>query len=244
MDYASLISNPTAVYYDSAVGNAKPNVLLPSFRFGIHNGSVGAIVAGVGGIEFPGTLAYTNSSHASVASCEDCHMASITGGSGGHTFNAKGNFNGCNTVACHGAGGLNSNSATFVNDRNQTQGLLLTLASKLKSGGVIFIHTDPTSTNLWANITPNSYDGNLNIYDPSVNPGGAFRNPAPAKSWTTANISSNNALPKFTSLTNVQMGAIINFQLCLREYSLGIHNYGYTVALLTNTIAALTAAGY
>jgi hypothetical protein len=40
------------------------------------------------------------------------------------------------------------------------------------------------------------------------------------------------------------MGAIINFQLCLREYSLGIHNTAYTTALLQNSIDALTAAGY
>jgi hypothetical protein len=37
------------------------------------------------------------------------------------------------------------------------------------------------------------------------------------------------------------MGAIINFQLCLREYSLGIHNTKYTMALLNNTLAALPA---
>ncbi len=244
VNYANLVANPTAVYFDSAVGNAKPNKLVPSYRTGIHNGVIGPIFAGIGGVEFSGSMAYSNSAHTSTASCEDCHMATINGSSGGHTFNAEGNFNGCNTTVCHGSSPLNSKSAIVVNDKNIILGLLNTLASKLSSGGVSFIHTDPTATNLWLNITPNNYDGNLNIYDPSINPGGIFRNPAPAASWTTSNIATNNALPKFTSLSNVQLGAIINFQLCLREFSLGIHNFEYSQALLTNTINALTAAGY
>lgn len=244
VDYANLVANPTVVCYDSAVGNASPNTFLPSYRTGVHNGTVGAIVAGVGGIEFPGSLAYANSSHASITSCEDCHMASITGSSGGHTFNAEGNFNGCNTAYCHANTPLSSTSGSVVFVKNEILDLIEELASKLQSGGIVFIHTDPTSTNLWMGKTPNNYDGNLNIYDPSLNPGGAFRNPAPANTWTPANIATNKTLPKFTSLTNVQLGAIINFQLCLREFSMGIHNYGYSRALLNNTIEALTAAGY
>jgi len=45
-------------------------------------------------------------------------------------------------------------------------------------------------------------------------------------------------------LLNVQMGAIINFQFCLREYSLGIHNSDYVIALMTNTIEAMEDAGF
>ena len=56
--------------------------------------------------------------------------------------------------------------------------------------------------------------------------------------WTQAQKDKNATLPKLT-LTNAQMGAIINFQLCLRDYSLGIHNTKYTQALLKNTIAIL-----
>jgi hypothetical protein len=40
------------------------------------------------------------------------------------------------------------------------------------------------------------------------------------------------------------MGAMINFQMVLRDYSLGIHNYKYSEALLQNSIEALTAQGY
>ena len=244
VDYADLAANPTTVYYDSAVGNAKPNKLTPGYRTHVHYGGVGAIVAGIGGVEFSGSLLYTSSKHASVASCQDCHMGAMVGGAGGHTFNAKGNYKGCNTSACHGDAPYSSSSANVVAIQTEIKGLLATLASKLKSGGVEILHRDATSTNLWLGITANNYDGYLNIYDPSANPGGGFQNPAPAKTWTSGQKATNAALPKFTSLKNVQLGAIINFQLCLREYSLGIHNYPYSKALLTNSIDALTAAGY
>jgi hypothetical protein len=59
-------------------------------------------------------------------------------------------------------------------------------------------------------------------------------------SWTQEQKDFNLTLPKIT-LSNAQMGSIINFQLCLRDYSLGIHNYSYTSALLTNSLSALGA---
>jgi hypothetical protein len=110
VDYAALASNPTAIFYDSSVGNAAPNVVIPSYRTHIHYGAVGAIFAGTGGIEFPGdgTLDYTSSPHATAASCQECHMATLNGVSGGHTFWAKGNFNGCNVAGCHDANPLSA----------------------------------------------------------------------------------------------------------------------------------------
>ena len=75
-----------------------PNKVIPSYRTHVHYGTVGAVYAGVGGIEFPGSLAYENSPHTTAASCQDCHMAAINGRAGGHTFNVKGNFNGCNAA--------------------------------------------------------------------------------------------------------------------------------------------------
>ena len=101
VDYAGLVAAPTAIFYDNAVGNAAPNKVIPSYRTHVHYGTVGAIYAGVGGIEFPGTLTYENSPHTAGASCQDCHMADITGRAGGHTFNVKGNFKGCNATGCH-----------------------------------------------------------------------------------------------------------------------------------------------
>jgi hypothetical protein len=246
VDYASLVANPTAVYYDSAVGNAAPNKLVPSYRTHVHYGGVGAIFAGKGGVEFTGTVAsYASSAHATVASCENCHMADMTNAAGGHSFVAKGNFTGCNVTGCHSTSPLDATSAKVVGAKTAVKALLETLGAKLTSGGVGFLHQEPDPTlNMWAGLTSKNYDGYVNIYDPSTNPLGAFRNPAPAGSWTAAQKATNLALPKFTSLKNVQLGAMINFQLCLREFSMGVHNTNYSKALLQNTIDAMTAAGF
>jgi hypothetical protein len=101
---------------------------------------------------------------------------------------------------------------------------------------------DPTG-NLWLGLTTNNYDGNLNMYDPVNNPEGPtynttmFQNTS-TSGFTSAQITFNSSLPKLT-LTNAQMGAIINFQLCLRDFSLGIHNAPYTTTLLANSIAVI-----
>jgi hypothetical protein len=234
------------VFYDNVVGNAAPNKVLPSYRMHVHYGTVGAIVAGQGGVPFTGSLAYENSAHATTASCQDCHMAPITGKAGGHSFVAKGNFNGCNVTGCHT--GIDSKNATFwVNPRKDIADLLNALAVKINAvgGGTKILHSEPDATaNLWAGLTADNNDGYLNVYDPSSNVAGAWKNPASTGSWTTAQKATNNALPTFPTLQNVTVGAMINFQLCLREYSLGIHNYKYSKALLQNSVDALTAAGY
>jgi hypothetical protein len=81
------------------------------------------------------------------------------------------------------------------------------------------------------------------MYDPINNPAGSTYNTTMFQAtsttgFTTEQIATNNTLPKLT-ITNAQMGAIINFQLCLREFSLGIHNKAYTTTLLANSIAVL-----
>lgn len=62
--------------------------------------------------------------------------------------------------------------------------------------------------------------------DANSNPAGYWRNPA-------------HGTPAFPTLTNAQFGAIINFQLVVRDGSLGIHNYPYIMTLLENTIDAI-----
>jgi len=240
LDYNALVSNPTALFYDP---NSTTNPLRPGYRTHPHYGTVGAIFAGMGGVEFPG-LAYTNSAHATAVSCQDCHMAPMTGRAGGHTFTAKGNFNGCNVDGCHT--GMGTASATWTGTRDEIKGLLDDLAEKLVYNGIDVLNRDPdTDHNLWASLTSNKYDGYLNIYDPinnpdfaANNPSGTFQNPSPSNAWSADQKAFNLTLPKIT-LTNAQMGSIINFQLCLREFSLGIHNYAYSKALLTNSIAQL-----
>ena len=244
IDYIALASNPEVVIYDSSVGNAAPNTIIPSFRMDNHYGTVGAIFAGKGGVEFAGSLSYESSFHTTGASCQDCHMTTISGTAGGHMFAAAGNFNGCNVAGCHNGGISSSNTTFWKNPRANIMNLLDALALKINSIGggtdILNINPDPES-NLWAGETTNNYDGYINLYDASSNPGGGFRNPAPSGSWTTAQKDYNNTLPVFPSLTNGELGAIINFQLCLREFSLGIHNYKYTQALLQNSLDAMTA---
>jgi hypothetical protein len=246
VDYAALASDPTAVFYDNAVGNAAPNKVIPSYRTHVHYGTVGAVFAGQGGVQFTGSLAYENSAHTTAASCQDCHMAPMSGRAGGHTFTAKGNFNNCNMTGCHSSAITSASTTFWKTTRDEVKALLGTLATKLNSvgGGTDILHTETDAeANLWAGLTTGNYDGYLNIFDPSSNPGAAWRNPAPSNSWTTAQKATNTALPTFPSLQNVVMGSMINFQMCLREYSLGIHNYKYSKALLQNSIDALTAAG-
>ena len=260
LDYASLIAKPTDVFFDGAsaatIAAAK---ILPGYRTHTHYGTVGSIVAGVGmgGIEFTGPLAYANAIHATKAACADCHMATMAGGTGGHSFNAKGNFNGCNITGCHT--GVDATSARYwTNPRSTIKGLLEQLAAKLVvvDGAVTaqILNKNPDATsNLWAGITTGNYDGYLNIYDPATNapdiPGDYLnsqvknntivcQNPSPSGSWSASQKAYNLTLPK-VKLTNAQFGAIINFQMCLREYSLGIHNLDYSKALLTNSIAII-----
>jgi hypothetical protein len=246
VNYAGLASDPTAVFYDNAVGNAAPNKVIPSYRTHVHYGTVGAVFAGQGGVEFAGSLAYENSEHSTAASCQDCHMSTITGRAGGHTFTAKGNFTSCNTTACHESAVTSSSTTFWTTPRAEVKTLLNDLATKLNSlgGATPILHSDAdAASNLWAGLTTGNYDGYLNIYDPSTNPGGVWKNPGSTSSYTADQKATNNALPAFPSMKNVVMGSMINFQMCLREYSLGIHNYKYSKALLTNSLEALTAAG-
>ena len=243
LNYAVLVSNPTAVFYDAAQSNSL-NVLKPSFRTSTHNGTTAAIFAGIGGVEF-GT-GYTNSQHTTVASCQNCHMAPMTGKAGGHTFSAQGNFNGCNVAGCHSANPISSatTSKYWKQTRDGVKAQLDQLAAKLQIGGIDILNRNSDATsNLWAGLTTNNYDGNLNMYDPVNNPTGTIYNTAlfqntSTTGFTAAQIATNNSLPKIT-LTNAQMGAVINFQLCLRDFSLGIHNAAYTTTLLANSIAVL-----
>jgi hypothetical protein len=256
VDYVALTTSPSTVYYDNAVGNAAPNKVIPSYRTHIHYGAQGAIYAGKGGVEFTGSLSYTNSAHTTVASCVDCHSAIVSNRAGGHTFrvrsdaaaltsNSTWNFNGCNTTGCHS--GISATSTLFAATRTENQTLLNALAAKLNAvgAGTDILHSEPDGTlNLWAGLTTGNFDGYLNIYDPSTNVSGVWKNPGSTSSWTTAQKTTNNALPVFPSLKSGVLGAMINFQLCLREYSLGIHNTKYSKAILQNSIETMTAIGY
>ncbi|MFZ4522343.1 MAG: ammonia-forming cytochrome c nitrite reductase subunit c552 [Bacteroidales bacterium] len=250
LNYDSIKNFPNLVMFDSAAPNAN-KMVRPSYRMHVHYGAVSAVYAGMGAIEYPGSVAYTNSPHTTVATCQDCHMADpMTGIAGGHSFNMRNaketplsssttwNFNGCNTTACHGANPIDASSAKWKATRTEIKGLLDALALKLNAVGQghDILHADATASNLWAGVTTKNYDGYMDIYGAGTNDAGYWRDP-----YNTSAI--NLAKPKFPSLKFVQMGALINFQFCLREYSLGIHNTQYVRALLTNSVEALNAAG-
>ncbi|MFH1121178.1 MAG: hypothetical protein V1775_15270 [Bacteroidota bacterium] len=240
LDYISIKENPNAVFYDA---DASGNKLKPGYRTHTHYGTAGAVFAGKGGVEF-GT-GYENSAHTALASCQDCHMATMQGKAGGHTFFAKGNFNGCNVDGCH-TGASATSDGLWINPRAEIKSKLDELAALLNVNGVDILNRNPDAEhNLWAANTTNKYDGYLNIYDPINNPDGptnnpvVFQNPSPSNSWSQDQKDYNLSLPKIT-LTNAQMGSLINFQLCLRDYSQGIHNYKYTKTLLSNSITVLS----
>ena len=244
LDYNALATTTGVVYDGDPKGTT--NIIKPSYRTHTHYGAIGAIYAGMGGVEFPGTMAYTNSAHTQAASCVDCHMGTMVGRSGGHTFSAAGKFDGCNATGCHSAAITASNTNLWVSPRKTIKDLLAALSAKLTVGGVeIMNRNGDSATNLWYGITDNNYDGYLNVYDPITNPTAQTYNASsfryvgtPPATWSQAQKDYNATLPILT-LSNAQMGALINFQLCLRDYSLGIHNFAYTKALLTNTIAKL-----
>jgi hypothetical protein len=242
INYDSLKNVPLFVQYDTVVG-AQNKGVRPSYRMHVHYGAVGAVFAGMGAIEYPGTEQYTNSPHTTLASCQDCHMAEpMYGMAGGHSFNMRNakesalattttwNFAGCNVTGCHALSPLNANSSKFKDTRSAIKTKLDALADKINAcgGGHDILHKEASSANLWWGITTNNYDGYLDIYDANSNSSGYWK---------------LTSQPKFPKLLNVQVGALINFQFCLREYSLGIHNTQYVNALLVNTVEALNAAG-
>jgi len=253
-DYVAIATNPTVLAYDSDNDKAKTNIVRPGYRMHVHYGAVGAVYAGMGGIEFAGTESYASSAHTTVATCEACHMGAeggkseMVGKAGGHSFSAVGNFTTCNAAGCHTTAVTAKDPNFWVNPRAEIQQLLMDLAAKLTVNGVEMCNRNPGSDNLWLGITKNNYDGYLNVLDMQNNAAGKvnnasqFQNPAPPSApnqyWSQADLDYNKTLPKL-SLTNAQYGAILNFQLCLRDYSLGIHNYKYTRALLKNSIAIL-----
>jgi hypothetical protein len=149
-------------------------------------------------------------------------------------------------TGCHISTPVNASNAKYwTNPRAEIKGLLEQLAAKLKSNGIEILNKNPdTEANLWVTLTSGKYDGYLNVYDPLTNPEGTanngtcLQNANPSSSWSAEQKAYNLTLPQI-KLTNAQMGAIINFQMCLREYSLGIHNLDYSRALLKNSLLVL-----
>lgn len=186
---------------------------ITSYRWGTHYGTQAAIVGGKGAFEFAGE-AYTNSAHKAGASCVSCHSAAASGPSGGHSFNVvneeTGALNTNGCVKCH-TSGVAALNTRVASVKAEIDALILALGDKLAA---------------YLEKENGVYTGYVDIYDASANPNAVYRNP------NTGNVA-------FPAVTNKTAAAIANFQLVIRDKSHGIHNYPYTKALLTNTIAAL-----
>jgi len=114
---------------------------------------------------------------------------------------------------------MSATNTTFTAAVADVNTKLAALATKINAigAGHDILQKDPTD---------NQYHGYFDIFDSSANPTGWWKNPA-------------NGTPAFPALTNAQFGAILNFQLVVRDASKGIHNYPYVKKLLENTIAAI-----
>jgi len=259
VDYNDLATNPTQVWYDSIVGNAYPNKLIPARSSVNHYGTVGGIFAGLTGVQFGNAADYApGSTHATSATCQDCHMATPTEFTGGHTFRVAEydttvtpatkimNFKGCNVSGCHNSP-LTATHATMTNFKTEINNSLNTLAGKLRTRNgtqIMAKELSPTRNKRYFATTTLGYDGTLDIYDPVNNPDGLLRAITTSGSWTPAQVAYNATLEKFPTLTKGQYGAILNFQHIVKDYSAGIHNPSYVRALINNSIAILTAQGF
>jgi hypothetical protein len=215
IDYSRLISEPSATYNLSSI----------SYRTGVHYGTHAAMASGTGGIEFGS--GYTNSEHATLASCASCHMASPSALSGGHSFISEDNFSGCNTTNCHS--GMSATNNIFTSSTSDIIAKLANLEEKLDliaSPSIMDIDGD------------SEFTGYFNIYDPNSNADGSYKSPS-TTGWTSEQKTYNNSLPEIPAITNAQFGAVLNYQLISRDGSDGVHNYPYIKQLLDNTLAAL-----
>lgn len=184
-----------------------------NYRVGVHYGTEAAMNRGEGGIEF-GTGYVKDHPHNQAAACATCHMADPQGTTGGHSFVPG--FNGCNTTGCHTA--MSATNAGYTALITQFNTLLSTLGGQLNAigAGHDILQRDPVDK---------QWHGYIDFYDVAANPAGFWGAPGN---------------PPFPSLTNEQFGALINFQLLVRDGSSGIHNPKYMIQLLQNTITALT----
>ncbi len=187
---------------------------ITSYRWGTHYGTQGAIYGGKGAFEFTGAETYSNSAHKASASCVSCHSAAAVGVSGGHTFSVvneeTGALNTNGCVKCHTTGATILNGK-IADVKTDIDALLLALGTKLDA---------------YLEKEDGVYTGYVDLYDANANNNARYKNPG---SGTVA----------FPAVDNKTAAALANFMLVSRDRSHGIHNYPYTKALLTNTIAAL-----
>lgn len=120
------------------------HIAITNTHYDLHHGPQGAVLAGTGAFEFPGTPAVVTgpSTHGTDAGCQACHMATAYGDqAGGHTWNmtytlhgaVDDNVAGCET--CH----IHTGISDFNVDGKQTQVMTLldSLEVLLQARGIV-----------------------------------------------------------------------------------------------------------
>ncbi len=106
---------------------------ISSSHYGPHHGAQSNVLYGVGFAEIAGSMSYQTAgsgSHMTLAGCTDCHMATYSDGTGGHTYNPS--LDACND--CHGA---TETDFDYGGVQTETEDLLTELRDSLVSIGVI-----------------------------------------------------------------------------------------------------------
>jgi hypothetical protein len=124
------------------VGGA--DIAVTNTHYGLHHGTQGNFIAGVGFGLFEVGTGLVNSAHSSAANtCVTCHMADGVGTkTGGHTFNVGPTINqtGCKTAGCHDpAENVATLAATF---QTGIEGLMADLKVKLDAHGITAAGSD------------------------------------------------------------------------------------------------------
>ena len=115
-----------------------PDVTITSSHYGPHHGVQTNCLVGESAFELPGTLAYTNSAHATAVSdgCVTCHLSS-------HTFEAS--EDACET--CH----ADIDGFDYRGVQTEIKGLVVELAALLYADGLIE-HAEPDEDGAYHNL--------------------------------------------------------------------------------------------
>ena len=131
---------------DNAIPAGVDSVNITSPYWGPHHGPQANVLGGVGGYEFAGTYAYTNSDHTTKVTdgCVTCHMGTYNGTSGGHNmemYDKSGtdspsaiNTTGC--VSCHTEGST-ALVAKITTTQTGVQALLDALQAAMINKGIM-----------------------------------------------------------------------------------------------------------
>jgi hypothetical protein len=222
VDFGAAAGNLCAQCHQGRALNPVPvidgaDVTLTSSRYGVHHGPQGQVIAGEDAFEFAGSQTITGgpNSHGpstvNEGSCATCHMGQAFGEqAGGHTWKMTYEYHGADQENIAGCVGCHSTLTTF-----DFRGIRTTVLGLLTD-----IETELVAQGIKAAMSADYTADGLDVYavpndtDPLT--------PAP-ETWP-ANLAA----------------AFANWQMFAEDRSLGVHNPVYALAVLTNTLEAIT----